>query len=718
MVLVAVSTFWCAAMLQMKNSSRKTNRAKLGRRLAYTIGALCAVGAVGTRGEAVYELPALEVRGALLRAGPTAGSVSASVYGQAALDAAALTHTEDLYGGMPNVNGVGGTNRVRFLQVRGIGENSQFGNELPASAVGVAIDGIELTGIGGVLSLFDVGHVELLRGPQSIAEGATALAGQLNVDTLEPTAQWEGLVEVAAGDDAHRRVGLAAGGALDSDGAVRLRLAVEHTQRDGFRDNVYLGRSDTNGLEEQMARLRFNWDAGARVRIDSTLLYADYDGGYDAWALDNDSFETTTDEPGQDTQQTLGWALRTRVMVSDNVEVTYRFSVADTALYYAYDWDWSNPAELIALYGPEVYYGIDATARERRVLNSEVRLRGERPWGRLSEWVVGVHWRDFLETQDYFGVGSDYRTAGYAAYGAARWELAQGWSVEMALRGETHSLSFARVGGAESRASEGLWGGNVALQWAPLAQHQFYAAVDRGYKAGGVNLDDDIPPSALTYDGEALVNWELGWRAYWGRLQSQLTLFAMERRDIQTDGSVQTGDGNTFALYKTNAAQGYNRGAEWQLEWWPTETLRLSAALGWLEARYTDYRYVDPNAPTQEVDYAGRRQPYAPAYTYRLGGEWRIGDGYFVGGVLRGRDAYTFDLASGAQVDAHAVLDLAVGWRGARTELVLSLRNALDERYVERAFRFANEPPLYATPRNWQSHGDPRHWALTLRRTF
>ena len=111
--------------------------------------------------------------------------VSITVLNERTLQDAGRQHFEDVLAAVPNLNWAGGTSRPRFFQIRGIGEREQY-EGAPNPSVGFLIDDIDFSGIGMPATTFDVGRIEVLRGPQGMRYGANALAGLIVLRGQDP----------------------------------------------------------------------------------------------------------------------------------------------------------------------------------------------------------------------------------------------------------------------------------------------------------------------------------------------------------------------------------------------------------------------------------------------------------------------------------------------------------------------------------------------------
>src|SRR5699024_6080246 len=109
------------------------------------------------------------------------------------------SYLEHLINTAPNVNFSAGASRCRFYQICSIGARSQFVAPITAS-VGLLIDGIDMTGLGGAATTLDIEQIEILRGPQGTLFGANALAGLINMVSGAPTDTLYSRLEASVGN--------------------------------------------------------------------------------------------------------------------------------------------------------------------------------------------------------------------------------------------------------------------------------------------------------------------------------------------------------------------------------------------------------------------------------------------------------------------------------------------------------------------------------------
>jgi len=311
---------------------------------------------------------------------------SASVLNDRALHDAGQQHFEDVLPLVPNLNWAGDTSRPRYFQIRGIGELQQY-QGAPNPSVGFLIDDIDFSGLGSAATLFDVDHIEVLRGPQGTLYGANALAGLIYVKSADPSDTFGGRAEVDAGDYNERSYGAVLTGpvsALDSD----FRLAVQRYTSDGFYHNAYLGRSDTDNRDELTLRGKWRYQPTEDWRVDLTVMRTQINNGYDAFAIDN-SRTTQSDHPGDDRQYSTGVSVHSTYTGFGSTTLTTIATYADTKVNYGFDGDWGNPV----LWAPYTDDATEDQVRHRSTRSLEFRLGDtptkESPHG-LS-WLVGVY---------------------------------------------------------------------------------------------------------------------------------------------------------------------------------------------------------------------------------------------------------------------------------------------------------------------------------------
>jgi iron complex outermembrane receptor protein len=654
---------------------------------------------------------------------------SVSVYDDAALRAGAVRHFSDLVDQIPNLTWTGATSRPRYLQIRGIGENSQYEGETPDSTVRFLVDDLDFTGLGTVAGTFDVRQVEVLRGPQAGAFGANAAGGLVRLVSNAPTPFWTGQVEASAGGDDLREGGFAVGGPLASakPDQLMMRLAVYQHQSDNFRHNVTVNR-DTDARDEFTARLRITANPTPAWHWDAALFYADDDNGFDEFALNNNGRLTYSDQAGRDAQRSKAASLRGTFTGLAGVRLTTISSGTWTNSVYSYDDDWT----------PASYAGFSDLRRDRRVLNQELRAdsavtHGALGW--LDRWTLGAYVSDTKETGRYVdtnpydvtGLRTRYRATNTALYAQAGHDFGAGTRLVFGLRGEridltgrgTRSHFTPPAGPTDPETTfrpafdDTLWGGKLTLEHDVGDRTLVFASVTRGYKAGGINIDARINPPAdpLTYDTETLWNYEAGLRGTWleQRVTADVTAFYLQRRDTQVRDAA--GFGGSYRFFTSNGNDAHVAGVEAAATFALTKEFSLHGSVAHMESQLERFTLQNGNRG------GGRALANTPRYGYTAGARFHSVAGFFANADLIGR-GQQFD--SNNQNESRRpfhVLNASVGFaRGPWTFTVWG-RNILDERYEKRVFFFGNEDPDYIETR-YEDRADPRQIGVTAAYRF
>ena len=640
-----------------------------------------------------------------------------TVFGRPFIDDRSAQHIEDLLSAAPNVNVASGASRGRFFQIRGIGERSQFVEPVNAS-VALLLDGIDLTGIGGVATTWDLQQVEVLRGPQGTLFGANALAGLINLQSTPTDSEQDLHLEAGVESYGGRRMGLALGGELTPQWSGR--LALQHYKSDGFFDNQWLGASDTNERDELTGRASLSY-SNDRQRLEIGVYRFDIDNGYDAFSLDN-TRDTLSDQPGRDRAQTD--AARLRWDWSGDLHYTLQLSHAESDTEYSYDEDWSY----VGIAPGWEYSSFDQYRRDRTMSSLEGRIQSDMSSG---SWVVGTYLRNEKESlrRDYTYLAgpftSDLNIETAALFGQFTADLTQTFSAYIGARLEYRGSDYNDINNVDERFSDTLWSGRAGLEWTPNARNDVYLSVSRGVRGGGVNanllasinaLPDDVGndfTSLGVFDAESLINTELGWR--WknaeGTLSSDVTVFSMRRRDQQAKSSlvIPRPDGSTaFIDYTNNAARGSSDGLEWQLAWAATDALTLQASLGLLDAHFDSYVTVDGD------DLAGRDQPHAPKTMSQLGVNWRPLASWQLGLDMTTMGDFYFSDRHDTKSPSRTLFNSFIAWQGQTWGLRLWGRNLTDEDTFARGFgSFGNDPRKEYAVEPYYQYGEPRVVGLT-----
>ena len=655
---------------------------------------------------------------------------SVTVIDNALVEERNAQHLEDLLGLAPNVNFTTGASRGRFIQIRGIGERSEFQAPI-INSVGLLVDGIDLTGIATAASALDVQQVEILRGPQGTLYGANALAGLINIVSNRPSNEFYGRVTAGFEDFGGREIsGVISGPTSDESG---YRLAVKHYESDGFTEAVFLGRDDTNNIDETTARGSYSTKVNDALALDFTLFVADIDNGYDAFSLSN-TRQTDTDEPGFDRQETTAASVKANYAFSDTLNLEASLSLANSDLEYAFDEDWSNvficentvcDSDLL---GFDLFFSsFDQYTRNND--NATVDLRLLSNWSDSVNWVAGLYYRDQdTDLERIYTFASDFDseldTTNAAIYGQAEFALSPRWSLTTGLRLERREVDYRDITGATASPEESLWGGRIALEYQADNGAFYYGLISRGYKPGGFNLEGSLSLAEREFDTETMLNYELGIKQTFfdNTLRVQASVFYQDRDDVQVNQSIVRSFATneiggvcpcSFTDFTENAASGTNKGIEVEIDWAASDRATLYAKLGLLDTQFDEFLSFDHIEADRDggvpFDLNGREQAQAPSYTAIIGGTFALTNAISLSGSVEAKDDFLFSNSHEGRSDSYELLNLEVAYQAENWRVAVYGKNLTDELVKTRGFgTFGNDPREFYELDEYNQFGAPR----------
>ena len=651
----------------------------------------------------------------------TAGSIS--VLDEAAIDDRSARHLDDMLGVLPNVSFTAGGGRARFVQIRGVGDLEQFVDPKHFPSVGITIDGIEAGTTATGASLMDVRQIDVLRGPQGTRFGANALAGMVNIHTNDPTETLTGYINTGYANFDTWHVGAALSGPLSE--TIGGRIALRQNSSDGFIDNTFLGRDDTNDRDEFTTRGKLHWSIAEDTEIRFTADYSDIDNGYDAFSLEN-SRRTRSDRPGTDAQERIALGLAADWAVSTGIQLETRLSWSDADEEYGFDEDWVFAGFWNG------FASTDLLERDRSVVSADLRLKSDP--ARIS-WVVGFYTQrrdEDLDRQHFGPFTSAYKTERYAGYGQLMFELAPYLTLTTGIRYEHFNDEYDDTNSLISDSSEDYWTGELTLEHLFSDDVLFYGTLSRGVKPGGINTDtsSNLPLVAATFatfltsrqrfSSEVLFNKEIGVKASLldNRLKLRLTGFHMDRYDAQLESFTFDPSTFIFTSFLDSGSDAENYGAELELDYAINRFANVFANVGYLETNVEQLTVFDLDI----LDFRSlknRDQAKSPNWSYNLGMNFSLNDRLHGRFEVEGRDTNFFGYYHDGEIDAYTLAHASMSYDVGPVTVQAWIRNVFNTNYAVHGLFFANDPrDVFSVNREYFQRGEPRVFGVNLSYTF
>lgn len=571
-----------------------------------------------------------------------------SVFGLTALQYAAPSVTISDYGS------------ANVFNIRGIGR-SQVDVDLPSGVV-IYRDGTPtLAGYFQNEPYYDMGAVEVLRGPQGTFVGKSAAGGAVFITTRTPELDhFNGMVEAGVGDYKQREFTGVVNVPVGETFAVR--VAYHHFDRDDFYDaitGVYSGDPGTRDLDA--GRIGLRWAPTDQLEFISKTDFSDLDfGGNVVSSFGADMWRVEQNGNLRYRDKSVRSVLDARYHFKNGITLSSLSGIQHVETVNNVDVNGSDP----------LFYMFNS-AGDADIVSQELNLIS--PEDQRLRWVVGAfyqkqeidipYWQDggFTFTGFAFGGGFilstdfpwgtspwDKEEKDWALFAHVAYDLTPQLELEVGLRhsdyeteqrtewvfgfGDTppvipwpFTVPPASLGGDKQDLSENSLDGTVGLNWTVSDDHFLYGLVSRGHVTGGINI---FPPF-FDYDEMEVWNYELGWKATWldGRMRTQI------------NGFYETFD-NYQALFAEALAPGGTAGPDQVATFRNAEDdsniyglelsgqavfggLSLDLGVSFLESELGTFSGVqDPFQGNATVDLTGAQSPFAAKRTGNIGGQY------------------------------------------------------------------------------------------------
>jgi len=641
-------------------------------------------------------------------------NVAATVIGGDSLTDLGVERFDDLQTVVPSLS-VTDSGLTQSVNIRGVGLAS--GSPNAANGVATYIDGVFQPPIVSTNSFYDIGSVEVLRGPQGTFVGSNSTGGAIFINSRAPElGDFNGYIQAEFGN--YDRGGLEGAINLPVGNTLALRAAGIYRDRDSYYTTT--NGAEPGSLREYGARVGLYWEPSDNFNALIRAEFADKEtGGYAYRPIVGTAFEDgrTSDI------RLLDYNTQTQ-NDETNEQVTAHFE------YYT---DGGTTIRLIGGYQDKQinnFYDSDATSLATNEQSQFV--REEVYTGELNiisddsqrlRWIVGGYFQqneilvDITNNPNGFPVDIDIenRKITTGIFAQISYDLTDTLSFDLGGRYSTYDIDAygavtLRLPGIVVADPGGFYNddqftGKLALNFEPSPDHLFYAFVAKGYKSGGFSSP------TTSFDPEQVWDYEIGWKGTFGAVTTQLGAFYYDYSDFQLD-ALDAASGRASLINLTDATV---KGIEGQVQV-RSGGLDLSAGFAWTDSSLSGTDFVDtrsfaiafpgvsnvpqcpagtPSNPPVCVDYdpfilttQGGPNLYSPEFTFNAAAAYTfiVGDLDITPRVsyahLGDRFAYiAYDLVRD-RLPAYDIVNASISFEWEAVALDFFANNIFDEEYI------------------------------------
>lgn len=608
------------------------------------------------------------------------------------------------------------SSQTNFSQpyIRGIGTDITT----PGSAPSVAtyVDGVyQTSSYLGIRQLSAIDRIEVLKGPQGTLYGRNATGGAINIQTKDPTQEFQANASATIGNyNLFQAKGYISGGLAEN---VSANLAISAETRDGYGEVLNTG-ADYNISEYIYGRGKVLFDLSDQWSLLLTGQYIDVEGGPVGYTY-FDRFGSVPAIPALGGNITIHSqdiysaypAGATGDMTQGSARLRYRGDNFEFTSLTAYN-------KLSSHLFPEFVsadipvFNFDGEEISSESFQQDFIFQGDS--GKLK-WLAGFsYFQDdsrFDPISIYVGPSlatrtfAYYDTVSYAGFLELTYPLTDNLSVTGGIRQTSEEKTQARLdvydaaGGVISSTPENdvSWD-NTSYKLGfdyRFGDALLFAKVETGFKSGTYNAQvpfASIPPEEVTAY-EAGIKSDLAG----GRIRFNGSVFYYEYTDLQS----QYVDVATGAALLQSAEEAEVIGAELQFDALLTDNLTLTSGISLLDTEYTKFLsegsfvpnalLIGPGTPGNSssiLDVSGNKITRTPPFTINVGLDYSK---QLTNGTLGASlsyyysDKFYFDVSNRVYQDAYGLLNARLSYTLPNDRVTVSLwgNNLTDEEPIQ-----------------------------------
>lgn len=534
------------------------------------------------------------------------------------------------------------------LSIRGLTYADVEKSQTPT--VGVVVDGVTIgTNTGQLQDTFDIGQIEVLRGPQGTLFGANTIGGVISIERSKPTMKTGAKAEVSYG-----KWNTWAGKAIVNFGdghSFGVKAWYSHNASDGYYYNT-TSNSRTGGSKSDSygVSLLFKPDGSpfdAQLTVENleqsfvpvnVSLTKPGEAFYGIATPINNIYEVS----GLPTRATYKAPAATLRM---------NYDLGDVKLTSITGWRHSKETQTQDFGTNSFYYVL----RQQQYTQWSQELRASGKIGSTFDYVVGgFYFNSHYNFLQYTTIGGgnalltatdpaatapgyqiEYaKTESYAGFGDFNWAFADKFRLSFGGRW-THDLKILNNGfeGAPfppGKANFSKFTPKAGIDFRPNNNTLLYAGWTRGYRSGGFSpRAGDAARAQVAFQPETIDSYEIGTKLDLldRKLQLNLAGFIADYKNTQQNQTIPCACATGNQTITGNVPGGaLIKGIEADATLRPAAGFKLTASLSLMDSHFRKYVVGGLNAAGAIVpfDFSNNSLIYAPKFSGSIAGEYSL----------------------------------------------------------------------------------------------